>query len=599
MWERYLPDAGDYADGHAVHRMTGFVRRELMAAAARAGHFGRAHLLRLNLAPAADGGALPSLETFAATHGLDGFGEAEQQALYDDHYRADLDVQRRRTCLLRRQLLAIYSLEAQLCTPVALGDGCEAWFVDTLAQRLADAGLGTLGALHARMTASPDWWKPLRGIGAGKAQAIRQFMQAHASTLGPLPDWEAGAAPDTGADAPDLPAVVSTLVPLDRLVVPAALTGASGRHRAPQETCLLHATNDLEAIRAWIAAKAPPTTPDHAGRLTYTQLCYRKEAERFALWCVVENQTALSSVGIEDCTRYRDFLLAPPAHWCGPRSIGRWQVGWRPLEGPLSARSCAYALSVLNNLFNFLVKQGYLVGNPWAAVQAPGVVGAGLDTGRALTAALWHVVGRVLDGLPVTLATLRLRVALGLLRQTGIRLAELVQATTGRLEWLALAQPPLAPDEGWWLTVTGKGGRIRRVPVTDDWVNALGDYLVARGLSPDPGLAGDIPLIGSAAEGAPATAGISRNVFHKQVKRFFERCARELDATDPRGAARLRAASTHWLRHTAISEALARGAPVEIVQANAGHVSLATTTRYVQVQDARRARAMRGVWESH
>lgn len=45
MWERYLPDA-DFADGQAVHRITGFIRRELMAAAARAGHFGRAHLRR-------------------------------------------------------------------------------------------------------------------------------------------------------------------------------------------------------------------------------------------------------------------------------------------------------------------------------------------------------------------------------------------------------------------------------------------------------------------------------------------------------------------------------------------------------------------------
>ncbi len=601
MWARYLPEAGDFAAERSVHRMTSFVRGELMAAAARAGQFGRAHLLRLDLAPPGDGGALPTLAAFAAAHGLDGFGEQEQQALYDAHYRVDLDVQRRRARLLRRQLLAVHTLEAQLCTPVALGDGCEAWFVDSLAQRLAAAGIRTLGALHARMHIGSDWYRDVRGIGAGKAQALTQFVAAHADTLGALPDLTASADPPIAGDVPGMPgvaAVVSPLVPLDRLTVPAALSGASGRYRAPQTTCLLHAGNDLEAIQAWIATKAPPTTPGTVGRLSYTQLCYRKEAERFALWCVVENQTALSSVGIEDCIKYRDFLLSPPPHWCGPRSVGRWGAGWRPLEGPLSARSCAYALSVLNILFGFLVKQGYLMGNPWPAVQAPVVVGAGLDTGRALTADLWLVVCRVLDGLPVTLATLRLRVALGLLRETGIRLAELVQATTGRLEWLSLAQPPDAPDEGWWLTVSGKGGRLRRLPLTGAWMDALGQYLVARGLPPDPRLAGDVPLLGSAAPGAPATAGVTRSVFHKQLKRFLERCADELEATDARGAARLRAASTHWMRHMSISVALARGVPVEVVRENAGHASLATTSLYVHVNDARRAAAMRRIWES-
>jgi len=595
MWQRYLSELGDCPEDPAVHRMTGWIRNELMAAAARAGNFGRVHLLRLLLAPLVLD-ALPSLETFVAEHDLEGFAEAEQLALFAERFGGVLDAQRRRSRLLRRQLWAVHQAEAQLSQPVSPADGCCVWFIDALATRLAGQGIVTLGALHATMAASPTWWKPLRGIGAGKAQAVLRFMRAHASTLGALPDWEASSDVDATEYAPELAVVASPLVPLDRLVVPAALTGESGRYRAPRDTCLLQASNDLEAIAAWIVSKAPSSTPENAGRLSYTQLSYRKEAERFALWCVVENQTALSSVSIEDCTHYRDFLLNPPPHWCGPRSIGRWQAGWRPLEGPLSPRSCGYALSVLGNLFSFLVKQGYLTGNPWAAVRPPVMPGAGLDTGRVLTADLWQMVCRVLDGLPVTSASQRLHIALGLLRETGMRLSELVQATTGRLEWLSLAQPPAAPDQGWWLTVTGKGGRVRRLPLTDTWIDELGAYLEARGLPRDPRLAGDVPLLGSAAVGALATEGVTRSVFHKQVKRFFERCARELEATDARGAARLRAASTHWMRHTSISEALAQGAPIEIVRANAGHASLATTSQYVHVQDARRAQVIRGIW---
>ncbi|WP_454737253.1 phage integrase family protein [Cupriavidus necator] len=599
MWQRYLAEQGEFQE-HVVHRMTGWIRGELMAAAARAGNLGRVHLLRLHLAPL-EADALPSLATFIAEHDLDGFAEAEQQAMYDEHYRADLDVQRRRARLLRRQLWAIHLAEAQLAQPVSPGDACRVWFVDTLAARLAGAGIVTLGALHARMSASPVWWQPLRGIGAGKAQAITQFVGAHADTLGALPDWPPPDPPQAAqANLGVAPVVVSPFSPLERLVVPTALSGRTGRFRAPRDGCLLDADDDVAAIHAWIAAKAP-AQPSLAGeklRLSATQLAYQKEAERFLLWAVLENRTALSSVTVEDCVRFRDFLLKPPPAWCGPRAVPRWRADWRPLAGPLSARSVGYALSLLNNLFGFLVQQGYLRANPWPAVTPPVVTTPGLDTGRALTDAQWQCVREALAGLPPTLANQRLQVALRLLHESAIRLSELLGARTGDLEWRSLAQPPVAPETGWWLTVRGKGGRLRRVPVSDGWLATLGRYLTARGLSADPRLAGDACLLGSAAPDADPTAGVSGSVFHGQLKRFFRLCAERLAATDPPAAARFLRASCHWLRHTAISYALARGAGVEVVQQNAGHASLGTTTRYVQVADARRARAMRGIWES-
>jgi integrase/recombinase XerD len=36
----------------------------------------------------------------------------------------------------------------------------------------------------------------------------------------------------------------------------------------------------------------------------------------------------------------------------------------------------------------------------------------------------------------------------------------------------------------------------------------------------------------------------------------------------------------HWLRHSHVSHALDRGAPVHLVQQTVGHASLTTTTRY-------------------
>ncbi len=95
---------------------------------------------------------------------------------------------------------------------------------------------------------------------------------------------------------------------------------------------------------------------------------------------------------------------------------------------------------------------------------------------------------------------------------------------------------------------------------------------------------------------ASAAASITPGVLYRQIKRFFQACAIELEATDPRGAERLNAASTHWLRHSHASHAIAAGMPVEVMQQNLGHKSLDTTTLYVTSEEANRMKAMRGFW---
>jgi len=72
---------------------------------------------------------------------------------------------------------------------------------------------------------------------------------------------------------------------------------------------------------------------------------------------------------------------------------------------------------------------------------------------------------------------------------------------------------------------------------------------------------------------------------YDQIKAFFTTCAQELlKEGDQKGAARLAKASTHWLRHTHASHAIAGGMPIEVAQQNLGHASLATTTVYVKTE---------------
>ncbi|VEB42912.1 site-specific tyrosine recombinase XerC [Chromobacterium violaceum] len=57
--------------------------------------------------------------------------------------------------------------------------------------------------------------------------------------------------------------------------------------------------------------------------------------------------------------------------------------------------------------------------------------------------------------------------------------------------------------------------------------------------------------------------------------------------------AKLRAASTHWLRHTAASHQLEAGVPLLLVSQNLRHASIQTTRRYLHSEEDARHEASR------
>ena len=93
--------------------------------------------------------------------------------------------------------------------------------------------------------------------------------------------------------------------------------------------------------------------------------------------------------------------------------------------------------------------------------------------------------------------------------------------------------------------------------------------------------------------------GIAATTFYDQIKAFFADCASVLRGQgDGKGAERFAKASTHWMRHSHASHAIASGMPIEIAQQNLGHASLATTTIYVTTEKRRRMRAVETFWGS-
>jgi site-specific recombinase XerD len=371
---------------------------------------------------------------------------------------------------------------------------------------------------------------------------------------------------------------------LERFQPPSTLDGSQGANRAPVQRCKVAATNDYEAVQAWLRLRVQGT---------HTWRAYRKEAERFLLWAVMERGKALSSLDGDDCVAYRDFLAAPGPQWVGPRNAQRWSESWRPFEGELSVRSQAVAMTIVRSLCEWMVRRHYLDSNPWDDVPARPDAPS-MPQLRALSQKQWELVQGWISGELATKpspALHRLDFILTFAYMTGMRLAELAAA---RLSWLRYEQL----DDGQWawsIMVLGKRNKWREVPLPDRAVDALTAYLVMRGLDSDL-LANDpeTPLISKVSQEGPLSAAR----IYEILVGGFERCAVDVYASDRRAAERIREASTHWLRHTYGSHSAARGVPQDVLQANLGHESLATTSIYLKSEISRRHKAMQQAFGS-
>jgi site-specific recombinase XerD len=621
-WERYFRVEGEATDQRTVRATIAWIRDEFAAAAKREDRFGTARLVRIDATRIADPSfELPSLEAFAEEHGLEDERQADQIAAYEAEYGRATQRLRRRSRLIARQLEALRWLEGLVAQSPKAGDSVAAWLNPTLASHLEAADIFTLAQLVERINGvGRRWYAGIKAMGEGKALRIVEWLQDLARSHQESIELQLGrhvAMPRSKLYAHELQAVVApatAIRPLEKFIVPAELDGTRGLYRRPQAQCLLKATNDYQAILAWLRSKHG-LTPDQKANLkarrrqrdtgveqgmdwlqalSNTQRAYRKEAERFLLWAITHKGKALSSMSNEDCIEYRDFLADPQprSRWCGDRGRERWSPLWRPFEGPLSASAQRHAVTILKNLYGFLVDQNYLMGNPWSAVGVPRTVGPKVNAGRSFSLAQWQFIEAQLEMLPATSANRRLTFGLHLLYATGLRLSEVVAATVDDLQWVEYPADASddEPMQGWMLRVVGKGQKEREVPLPTDVVGELARYLVSRGLDADPEDIGNqgaflLGKASDAAERAPGLStgqtldprqGIAATTFYDQIKTFFADCAGVLRGQgDAKGAERFARASTHWMRHSHASHAIAGGMPIEIAQQNLGHASLA------------------------
>jgi site-specific recombinase XerD len=450
----------------------------------------------------------------------------------------------------------------------AITDSVACWLPARVANPLNAAGINTLVGLAQRVRSGGRWWKGIDGLGRRGASVASDFVDKHTSLA--------------KAAAQAVVVAQGGVLPWERFRAPRALDGSQGAFRAPRSTCVLGASNDYEAVQAWLSLHEAPAT----------LRAYRKEIERLMLWCIVERDKPLSSLTTEDAVAYRAFLRrpTPKERWVGPIAP-RSRPAWRPFQAALSPSSAAYALQVINVMYRWLVEQRYVLANPFSGIKVRGGERTRpIDTRRAFTAQEWTLVRKaatlseIADRMPPD-SHARLLFLLDFSYATGLRASELVGARLGHIR---------VDDAGqYWLDVRGKGEKTGDVVLPPLASAALERYLQHRDLSVRPEAWNPTTPVLASVKNEPVTASRLWRV----MKTFFRRAADALEPVNPATAARARRASPHWMRHTHASHALAQGVDVALVRDNLRHSNIAVTSTYLHADATRRAQSISGAFK--
>lgn len=588
----------------------------------------------------------PTLDEFAQTlEDPDFYNEAELADLWEQKYGkvavgppdAKSGTQRfrdtpenraakRRARLVLRQVDAIRRLESLVAASPNPQDPVAAWLDTESIKRLGSVGIHRMQELIDYINRNGfKWHKRVPRIGKDGAARLLQWLGHHEATLGRL---EAFALVPVGTlDVATLtPRPQTGVVPFERFLVPSALSGFDGENRKPVTRCKIAAVNDYQAVGLWLQLYKPESYSDSdsdstgrtrdsekysdsdsgtrgANNVTtgnqHTFAAYRKEAERFLLWAVLERGKPLSSLDAIDCAAYRRFLENPGPQWVAAKGMQRWSQHWRPFEGPLGPRSRAYAETVCKMLCRWLVGRNYLDSDPWDGAPKGGKKTPMREL-RALSDGQLELLLAWLAGSPATKANRRLQLLFELALTTGLRKEELANAKLGGLAGRQEGQGEAGGSIAWTLQFYGKGGKERQVPLLEKTVARLFAHLEFNGIL-DDFIVNDDEIIDKWTdfiELNPETPMLARlddprkplrpARIYELVKEALAACARSIEAEQPRVARQLKKASTHWLRHTLGRVWADRGGDLRVLGEILGHSNPATTAIYSRADEKRR-----------
>jgi integrase/recombinase XerC len=264
---------------------------------------------------------------------------------------------------------------------------------------------------------------------------------------------------------------------------------------------------------------------------------YRRDLDALQAWAQ-GHARALESLGSEDI---RAFVAAEHRRGLSPKSLQR-------------------RLSAVRSCFRWLLKQGRVAANPAAPVRAP-------KAPRKLPQVLDPDEAKALVEVPTDVPLgLRDRALLELFYSSGLRLSELCA-----LRWRNLDL------DGGLVTVLGKGGKERTVPVGSHACKALHEWRAEQG----------------GAEAAPVFPGRNGPITPRAVQLRLRQLAQRQGL--------FKRVHPHLLRHSFASHVLESSGDLRGVQELLGHADIATTQIYThldyqhlaKVYDAAHPRAKR------
>lgn len=235
-------------------------------------------------------------------------------------------------------------------------------------------------------------------------------------------------------------------------------------------------------------------------------------------------------------------------------------------EDGLKPASRARRLSTVRQLYKFLEAEGAIRESPASGIASPAKrrtlpkTLSVAEVDRLIEAAARG--GEGLTGRDLVRA-LRHHCLLEMLYATGMRVSELVSLPRAVLK-----------DDPRLITIRGKGGRERLVPLNTRARAALDRYL-SLGSRPEEGVS---PMIATRYL-FPSRGGaghLTRQRFAQDLKATAERAGIDPDRVSP-----------HVLRHAFASHLLERGADLRAVQSLLGHADISTTEIYTHVLEER------------
>jgi len=344
-----------------------------------------------------------------------------------------------------------------------------------------------------------------------------------------------------------------------------------------KKECRIKASNDAEAVQCFL--------DEYRHKLT-TFRSYKKEAERFLVWCIREQNTSLNELNREAIDCYIQFLKNPEPRsiWCGPKKPKNvdGKKEWFPFAGPLSPTGIKTALTILNSMMSYLCDARYIDFNPFSLIRRKGRFDDEFISRkmkieeRILNREEWQEFLVTVEEEPENTSEnlykkQRLKFLIAILFFLGLRIDEVSKSTWNNFVKL---------QDKWWFLIKGKGDRIGKIPVNSSMLTAMMTFRHFQNIPPLPTSDDDRPILVSIhkkkALSVRQLSNIIKDIAQKTAIKFV---------SQPKIQNKLAKMSPHWLRHLSASKQDLAGISFTNIKNNLRHQNEQTTRQYVHAFD--------------